>query len=235
MGEHERSETLADRIKLQFPALFITLLSVLIGLVLADMVAEARTRMTLWPLTLETLRSWGQLCAHGASAVTAWVVFSHIGVSRERTPMFSDSLVAFLVPLTLLMAMDLIGKEEIWPWFYYGSFSLVVCAVTSWWLLRLSFDVPELVRLQNLLQTRGYFAVFYVGIPVYAAAGWLGQNGMLGPVAELILAAIPAPSALLAGYLFQRDWRVAIHGFDVDEASATAGAAKSTAPPIKIG
>jgi hypothetical protein len=123
--EPETPRTLETRIKVQFPALFITFLSVLIGLVLADMVAEARTRIALWPLDIETLRNWGQLGAHTASALTAWIVYSHIGISHERVPSISDSIVAFIVPLTLLLAMSLIGREQVWPWFFYASLVLL--------------------------------------------------------------------------------------------------------------
>ncbi len=208
---HDRdSGALERRIKLQFPALFITLLSVLIGLVLADMVAEARTRIELWPLNVETLRSWGQLGAHTASALTAWIIYSHIGISHERIPSLSDSVVAFIVPLTLLLAMSMIGRELIWPWFYYGSFSLVVSLATSMWLLHLSREEPEMARFAHLLRTRGYFVIFYVGIPVYAAAGLFDQLHLMSPLVQLLFAIIPLPSALTAAYLFLRDWREAV-------------------------
>lgn len=206
----DETKALDQRIKHQFPSLFITLLSVLIGLVLADLVAEARARLVLWPLTSETLRTWGQVAAHAQSAVTAWIIYSHLGISHERVPSLADSVVTFAVPLTLLFAMPLIGRELIWPWFYYGSFSLVVSLATSMWLLHLSRDEPALARLNRLFWTRGYFAVFCVGIPVYAIAGALGQAGMLAPAAEIALAWIPFPSAMLAAYLFLRDWRVVI-------------------------
>ena len=210
MDYGEPRSALERRIKLQFPSLFITLLSVLIGLVLADMVAEARTRIALWPLSLEALRSWGQLAAHTASALTAWIIYSHIGVSHERIPSLSDSVVAFVVPLTLLLAMSLIGRELIWPWFYYGSFSLAVSLVTSMWLLHLSRGEPEMARFAHLLRTRGYFWIFYIGIPVYAVAGLVDQVHLMSPAFELLFALLPTPSALMAAHLFLRDWREAI-------------------------
>lgn len=212
MHGSKRSDTLEDRIKLQFPALFITLLSVLIGLVLADMVAEARSRIVLWPVTLETLRSWGQLSAHCSSAVTAWIIYSHIGISRERTPLLADSIVAFVVPMTLLLAMTLIGRTEIWPWFYYAAASLIVSLLTTKWLLHLSRDVPELARLNRLLDRRGYTAIFLVGIPTYLLAGWLDQNGMVPLAGQVAMTLAPLPTALFAAFLFLQEWRAAIAG-----------------------
>lgn len=208
--QSRRVGTLEERIKHQFPSLFITLLSVLIGLVLADLVSEIRDRLTLWPLNIDTLRTWGQIMAHGSSAVTAWIIYSHLGISHERVPSLADSIVSFVVPLTLLFAMPLIGVSEIWPWFYYASASLVISLVTSMWLLHLSRDEPSLARLNKLLLTRGYFAIFYVGIPTFALAGFLSEQGWLSTLQEFLFAAIPMPTAILASYLFLRDWRAAI-------------------------
>jgi hypothetical protein len=205
-----RQLPLEIRIKHQFPSLFITLLSVLIGLVLADLVAEIRDRITLWPLNIETLRTWGQIMAHGASAVAAWIIYSHLGITHERVPSLADSIVTFIVPLTLLFAMPLIGVDEIWPWFYYASASLVISLVTSMWLLHLSRAQDGMARLNKLLHTRGYFAIFYAGVPTFALAGWLGQRGLITPGFEFFFAAIPLPTAMLASFLFLRDWRDAV-------------------------
>lgn len=209
-GPEAPTNSLESRIRHQFPSLFITLLSVLIGLVLADLVQEARTRLVQWPLSIETLRTWGQVLAHGSSAVTAWIIYSHLGISHARVPSFADSIVSFIVPLTLLFAMPLIGVAQIWPWFYYASGSLVISLATSMWLSRLSSGEPGLARLNTLLQKRGYFGIFYGGIPTFALAGWLGQQGMLSPEVEFFFAAVPLPTAMLASYLFLRDWREAI-------------------------
>jgi hypothetical protein len=208
--QSRRVGTLEERIKHQFPALFITLLSVLIGLVLADLVSEARDRLVLWPLNIDTMRTWGQVMAHGSSAVAAWIIYSHLGISHERVPSLADSIVSFVVPLTLLFAMPLIGVEEIWPWFYYASLSLAISLATSMWLLHLSRDEPSLARLNTLLRTRGYFAIYYFGIPSFGLAGWMGQEGWLSPLQELLFVVPPLPMAMLAAYLFLRDWRTAI-------------------------
>src|SRR5438477_6555814 len=121
---------LEDRIKLQFPALFITLLSVLIGLVFADLVSEAHTRMTLWPLTVGALRTWGQIFAMGTCALTSWVFLAHLGISRLRIPTLDDSLIVFMTPVPLLIGNSLVGLKEIWPWFYYACFFL---AISLWY------------------------------------------------------------------------------------------------------
>ena len=68
MNRRVGHDDLETRIKDQFPALFITLVSVLIGLALADLVSEARVRMVFWPVNLHTLRTWFELSGNLLSA-----------------------------------------------------------------------------------------------------------------------------------------------------------------------
>lgn len=201
---------LEDRIKRQFPALYITLLSVLIALEFSDLASEAHARMTLWPINIGTLRTWGQLIAMGTNALGAWVAFAHIGISRHRIPSFADSVIVFLVPIPLLFANSLVGQKEIWPWFYYASGYLVI-AYASWcWQVRMASQERELASFARLTHPLGPVVVFYIGIPFYAAAGWADQHGLLSPAAEMLLAMSAAPASLIFGWLFFRDWHRAI-------------------------
>lgn len=199
-----------ERVKQQFPALFITFVSVLIGLVFADLVSEARARMTLWPLNLATLRTWAQIFSMAASAFAAWVVYSHLGISRHRIPSFADSFIAVLVPTPLLIYNSFVGRPHIWLWFYLASPYLLVCLVSSLWQLRLMAAEREIHTLRHLYRPTGFLGIFYAGAPAFALAGWADQHGWLSPALELLVAAAPVPAALLCVHLFLHDWRRAI-------------------------
>lgn len=199
---------LEDRIRAQYPALYITLFSVLIGLEFSDLASEAHTRMTLWPLDLGTLRTWAQLFTMGTNAVVAWIAFVHIGVSRLRIPSLADSIVVFLLPVPLLFANALVGTKDIWPWFYYASFYLVISLGAWLWQVRMATkELPAFARLRNPL---GPPLILYIGIPFYAAAGWADSHGWLSPLAELLVAISPVPAALILAHLFFREWHRAI-------------------------
>ena len=167
--------SLEDRIKHQFPALFITLLSVLIGLVFSDLASEAHARMTLWPLNLGTLRTWGQIFAMGTNALGVWIVFAHVGISRLRIPSLADSIIVFLVPIPLLFANALVGQKDIWPWFYYASGYLLIAFATWLWQVRMASAESELASFARLTHPLGPALVLYTGIPFFAAAGWAGH------------------------------------------------------------
>lgn len=198
--------TVRERVQERLPDLFVTLVSVLTGLVLADLVTEARARMRLWPLDLQSMLTWCQLSATFLSAIIAWIQFTHIGVSRHRLPTFGDSIVTFAIPLGVLIVTSFIGRPEGWPWFYAAAAYLVVAIVSVAWHLRLAMAEPELAGLQAGLRPTGFLGPLYFAAPFYACVGWADQHGWLSPLGEVLLAAGASPTALFVGYLFFRDW-----------------------------
>ena len=214
----ETHEDLERRIRDQFPTLYITLVSVLVGLALADLVAEARARMELWPLNLDTLRTWGELTGNLFSALAAWVVYAHLGISRRRIPTFADSLIAFALPLFLLLMNSYVGVTPMWKWLYLASMFLLFSLATTLWNFHILRQEIELASFRRLARITGYPIIFITGIPFYAAAGWADQHHLLSPTLETLCALLPAPSALFLCHIFLREWRTAI---DATHATAT--------------
>jgi hypothetical protein len=202
--------TFEERVKEQLPTLFITLVSILIGLDLSDLVEQARSRMTLWPLDLPTVRTWFQLFSMGASTLAAWIVYSHIGMSRRRVPVLWDSLIAFVVPLGLLIANSFVGLRQIWPWFYVAGAYLVICVLTSAMNLRLAIAEPELAALKPMLRPQGHLGLLGGGAVFFGAAGLADQLGRLSMLGEVLVAASPIGMSLVICYLFIHEWRQAI-------------------------
>lgn len=204
--------SLEDRVKREFPNLFITLVSVLIGLVFGDLVTEARARMHLWPLSFDSLRTWSQLFGNGTSAVVVWIVYAHIGITRRQIPTLGDSFVAILPPVIILGATSFVGQQEIWPWFYMASVYLVSTIVSVHLTVRMALADAELANLKAVLRPAGVLSVPYIGVPFFAIAGWADQRHLLSPALEVLCAAVATPAALMAACLFYRDWRQAITG-----------------------
>lgn len=210
MNSKVRHEDLETRIRDQFPALFITLVSVLIGLALTDLVSEARVRMVLWPITLHTLRTWFELSANLLSALGAWVVYAHIAISRRRIPSLADAIIAFTLPLCLLFGNSFVGVEPAWPWFYFATAFLTLSLFNTIWLLHIMRSESELATFRHLGRPTGYMSIFIAGIPFYAVAGWADQHKLLSPLLEDACVASAAPAALILCHVFLRDWHHAI-------------------------
>ena len=74
------------RVRESFPGVFVTFLSILIGLVLADLVGMARERPDLWPPASASLRTWLQLGFMVELIVLSWLAYVHVGVARRAVP-----------------------------------------------------------------------------------------------------------------------------------------------------
>ncbi len=201
---------LEDRIKEQFPGLIVTLLSVLIGLALSDLVEVARARMTFWPLDLTTLRTWGQVFAMGSCCFAVWIIFAHMGVSRLRIPTLADSVTVFVIPLAILIGNSLVGLNESWPWFYFASIYLLISLVTWVWQVHIALAESELASFARLTRLQGPLSVIYFGIPFYAGAGWADSHRLVSPAIETLVAMSAGPAAILTAWLFIREWQRAI-------------------------
>lgn len=208
------------RIKEQFPVLIVTLLSILIGLDLSDLVGLMRARMTLWPLDLGTLRTWGQVFAMVSVCVSIWVFLAHVGVSRLRMPVLADCLVVFVPPLMILFANSFVGQKDIWPWFYSASAYLAVALVAWQWQVRIALADNELSSFARLLRPLGPVSVIYFGIPFYAVAGWADSHGLLSPLTETAVAFGAGPAALLSSWIFIWEWREAVAQAEASEVQA---------------
>jgi len=209
-GGQEAAAELRARVIDQSPAVFVTLVSVLVGLVLSDLVTEARTHMRLWPLDFMAVRTWGQLFSNGTSALSVWIVMAHLGVARRRVPHLTETVIAFAPPLVLLAATSFVGRPQIWPWFYGASAYLATALAADTLYVRLTMDQPAGQRFARLLHPLGHHLVIYLGIPTYLAGAYLDQHGWLPPALELTLALFPIPAALIVTWMFFRDWRIAL-------------------------
>jgi len=202
--------TLRAQVIEQTPAVFITLVSVLIGLVLSDLVTEARSRMHLWPLDGLAIRTWGQILSNGISALSVWVVLAHLTVARRRAPHILETVSGLGPPLILLTATSFIGRPEVWPWFYGASVYLAVSIVADTTQVRLTMDQPGGERFARLAHPLGHLVICYLGSPAYLVAAILDQHGRLPAAFELALVFAPLPTAAALVWMFFRDWRRAI-------------------------
>lgn len=194
----------------QAPSVYITLVSVLIGLVLSDLVTEARARMHLWPLDYTAVRTWAQLMGNGTSAINVWIVLAHLAIARRRVPDFLETVGAFGAPVLLLVATTFVGRPEVWPWLYGAGVYLAMCGVAAMINVRLTMQQPGAKGFGPLLRIRGFVGSVLTCALAYLAAGALDQFHLLPQPVELTMILAPVPATVAIMGLFFRDWRAAL-------------------------
>jgi hypothetical protein len=208
-GAGEMEENLEARVARQFSSLYLTLVSVLVGLVLADLFSAVHARMTLWPLTMETLRTWLQILGNTLVTLSAWVTYSHLGMLRKRLPTLWDTVDAMLVLVTIPLN-GATGRHEAAPWFFWGATYCLLAACAVRINLWQSSREPILKHLRRLGRFSGPYNFLYVGVPGFygvAAASWLH---LMPPWLEVALTTMGAFGGVLVAILFMREWRAAV-------------------------
>jgi hypothetical protein len=198
------------RVREQFPGLYITFTSIMIGLALADLASIARTRLAMWPPDVAVLRGWIELVTIVSAALAAWIGYTHIGIGRRRVPTMWDSFNVFGVPGYLLIMNSMLVVAPVWLWFFVVGGYLLMGWMVSAVVVRQAVAEPELATIVLLLGWRGPFGVFHAAVPfafACASASWLG---FLAPGVETLLMCVIPVTAVLFIALFFRRWHEAI-------------------------
>lgn len=200
---------LERRVAGQFSALYITLVSVLVGLVLSDLFSQVHARMTLWPLTFETVQTWFQILGNTLVALSAWITYSHLGVLRRRLPTIWDTVDAMLVLVTIPLNAATGRHEAAGYFFWAAAYSLLaLCAVRiNLWQ---ATQEPALAHLPRLGRFGGPYTFLYLGVPGYLAMAVASYLHLAPPWLEVLASAPGGLAGILVSVLFMREWRAAI-------------------------
>jgi hypothetical protein len=203
------AEDLEARVARRFSSLYLTLVSVMVGLVLSDLFGTVHARMVLWPLTLETGRTWCEIFGNCLAALAAWVAYSHLGLLRNRLPTIWDTIDAMLVLVTIPLNASA-GRADATPWFFWAAgyclLGITAIRINLWQATR----EPALAHLPRIGRFGGPFTVLYLGVPGYGAMALACELHLASPLLQVAAAATAAPAGVIATILFMGEWRLAI-------------------------
>ena len=202
-------ENLEARVARQFSSLYLTLVSVLVGLVLSDLFSAIHDRMTLWPLTLETGRTWCQIFGNTLAVLSSWVTYSHLGLLRNRVPTIWDTVDVMLLLVTVPLNAAT-GRHEAAAWFFWAAsfllLGLTAVRINLWQATR----EPALAHLPRLGRFGGPYTFVYFGAPAYFAMALASFLHLTPPWLELAATATAPVAGVIVTILFMRAWRAAV-------------------------
>ena len=203
------TEDLETRVARQFSTLYLTLVSVLVGLVLSDLLSTIHARVVLWPLTLETARTWCQIFGNILAVLSAWVTYSHLGLLRNRLPTIWDTVDAVLVLVTIPLNAA-VGLHESTNWFFWAAAYMFLALIAIKINLRQATREPSLRHLPRIGRFGGPYTFLWVGAPTFLAVAVASHFHLTAPLLELAIAASTPLAAVLVTLIFMREWRTAV-------------------------
>jgi hypothetical protein len=203
------SNSLEQRAAERFSGLYLTLVSVLVGLVLSDLFDSIHTRMTLMPLTWETGRTWGQIFSNSTAVLSSWVTYSHLGMLRNRVPTIWDTVDALLVLVTVPLNAAT-GLHDSAAWFFWAAAFLLLGGTAVRINLWQAARDPELAHLRRMGRLGGPYTFLYLGVPGYLAMALLSYLHLTPLWLECAVTVTTPFAAVLVTILFMREWRKAV-------------------------
>lgn len=190
-------EITKNEVERLFPSIYITLVSILLGFAVEDVINRLRE---IAPVDLFT-----SLAAAGilSGIIAGWIGWSFVSMTQERLPSVWDALHVFFMAFCFYALISTLGSE-IW-WFFlalsvYHAFSALATIYNANILLK-SLSAPYDWRF-----FRWNILIAVVSVVLYSVGAWMSMKKMLPYSAEIFLVICYSIGNIAWLYFIQKNW-----------------------------
>jgi hypothetical protein len=187
-----------QKIEDSFPTIYVTLASILIGLVLEDLVSIVRAAENRDPFL------WATVVYVLVSSIGVWTGYSLNAITQSRRPRLLDSINVFVLAIGLFITNSSVGQSP--TFFFYAAGGYLCTAVYA-----VHYNMSTLVEaLPHEVPFRDWRAMQYPIVPaaiVSLMAGGLSQWGMLDERVELMFVVLLIVCAGAWVFTFHPIWQ----------------------------
>lgn len=189
--------SIRDRAVEQFPAVLITLLSIIQALALEFLWNHLHQRPDLYELGWPAVAGWLQIAATFNGLILVWLVYVGTVMRFRWTPTTGDSVLPFFVGLIEFLMIDLMGPENIGRWFVVLAIIFAAMALGNHRTMRRArgdpankefFETVTPATLSDFLpQAIRIFAMTLIGTWLWQSDnhGWFAMFALLASVLML--------------------------------------------------
>ena len=194
-------EITKNEIEKLFPSVYITLVSVLLGFAVEDVVNRLREIAQLEVLTF--LAAGGIL----TGIIAGWIGWSFVSMTQERLPRVWDAVHVFLMAFCFYILISTLGME-VWCFFLalavYSVFATVATAYNGIILSQsLTHGIVLGVFRWNVMLTVSNFVI-------YSVAAWMSKQEMLTSSTETFLIVYYGLTNITWIYFLYKGWSILI-------------------------
>lgn len=189
--------SIRERAVEQFPAVLITLLSIIQALALEFLWNHLHQRPDLYELGWPAVAGWLQIAATFNGLILVWLVYVGTVMRFRWTPTTGDSVLPFFVGLIEFLMIDLMGPENIGRWFVVLAIIFAAMALGNHRTMRRArgdpankefFETVTPATLSDFLpQAIRIFAMTLIGTWLWQSDnhGWFAMFALLASVLML--------------------------------------------------
>lgn len=190
-----------SKIEKLFPTVYITLISILLGFAIEDLVSQFRE--------LDQIDFYAILKAAAifSGIFGAWTGLSFISMTQERVPKLLDCVNIFFFSLTIYILNSTLGLEV---GYFFAALSLYLVAAMIASIYNFNMLLRNLPTSYSLGFFRPEFILIAISLVLYTFGAWLSLRGMLPLSAEIFLILYFIVANILWTYIFYKKWSVLI-------------------------
>ena len=186
-----------NKIEKLFPSVYITLISILLGFAVEDVVSRLRELATIDIFTLFSA------AAILSTVIAAWIGYSFVSMTQERLPRILDAVHVFFLAFCFYVMNSTLGME-IW-WFFLAVFVYEIAALFAT-IYNANILLKSLPTSYDWRIFQGGILIIGTSLVVYPVGAWMSLRGVLPPGVEIALVAYLVFVNVLWVYFFYHGW-----------------------------
>ena len=136
-------DTIKNRARKQFPAVLLTLLSIVQAIALESLWNKVVSHPELFAPTLQALQIWLQFTISLGVIILLWLTYVGLTLRFRWTPAFSDSVLPFLIGLVEFLLIELIEPGKLGLWMLTLALVAVLSITIDFRLMRRARRDPD--------------------------------------------------------------------------------------------
>lgn len=186
-----------NRIERLFPAVYVTLISILLGFAIEDLITRLRELSSIDIYAV--LVAISIICAIFA----AWTGYSFISMTQERLPRLLDCVNVFVLAFGVYMLNSTLGMEI---WLFFSAVFIYFAGALFANLYNFGILLQNLPTTYTMRNFRRNLLVIVHTLPIYPIAAWMSLKAMLSPGIEVFLIVYFSIVSVLWVYFFYKTW-----------------------------
>lgn len=191
-------DEIRTRLEDNYSAIYVTLVSVMLGLALDDTVSIMRGIESLTPF------NWLTAVFSVHVIFNAWVGYSSAASAVRLVPSVWDALNVFVLSVAHFALNSAIGEQPIVFFYSASAYSAVAGGVVYFNIWRVNQDDAITLEVTTF---RVILWINAIGSAAFLIAGILAQKSLATPAAQTFIVALGIPFATLWLYTFLKVWR----------------------------
>jgi hypothetical protein len=190
-------EITKNEIEKLFPSVYITLISMLLGFAVEDVITQLRA--------LNSIDTYSALTAVSilTAIIAVWTAYSFGSMTQKRLPRLMDVINVFFFAFCFYLLNSTIGLDI---WYFFAAISIYGANALFAFIYNMKDVIKSVSPTRTLQMFRWDIVIVGHTLAIYPVAAWLSMKGMLSFSIDVSLIAYFFVINVIWTYFFSKAW-----------------------------